>query len=169
MAGRTVAEAVDAFFHPQQRIVSCVTRATLIGRVYRDPAIPTMMTIDRGVQRLGRFGALGLGLRHWYVVERLADTGWSVRTTGYGYTLLHGMELEFIACHWHPAARRAVTYPHLHVGGVTLPVNLSKAHLATGHVTLAAVVRMAIAELGVEPLRRDWQDVLRAEETRVTS
>jgi len=37
---------------------------------------------------------------------------------------------------------------------------LTRAHLPTGGVTLAAFLRMAIRDFGVEPRRDDWQNVL---------
>ena len=38
--------------------------------------------------------------------------------------------------------------------------DLSKAHLLAGPITLVALIRMAITELGVEPLRPDWRPIL---------
>jgi hypothetical protein len=43
---------------------------------------------------------------------------------------------------------------------------LKGAHLATGRVALESLLRCAIAELGVEPLREDWRKVLDASERR---
>lgn len=57
--------------------------------------------------------------------------------------------------------------PHLHVHVRTAPIDLSKVRLPTGHVSLVAVIRMAITELGVEPLRADRHDVLERDERAV--
>jgi hypothetical protein len=81
-------------------------------------------------------------------------------TTNYWYHIVDRDERMILAYHWHPSGRSTVTAPHLHVGGRTAPVDLSKAHLPTGVVALPAVVRMSITELGVEPLRTDWREVL---------
>ena len=57
-----------------------------------------------------------------------------------------------------------MTFPHLHVGCQIPPYDMRRPHLRTGFVTLPMVIRMAIAELGVEPLRADWDAVLRRAE-----
>ena len=78
-------------------------------------------------------------------------------------------ERLILSYHWHPNGRSRVKTPHLHVGGRTTPVDLSKAHLPTGFVTLPAVIRMTITEFGVEPLRADWRDVLAEAERALAS
>lgn len=52
--------------------------------------------------------------------------------------------------------------PHLHVRGLTAPLALSRAHFPTGRVAIEAVIRFAIAELGVRPLlpAGTWQALL---------
>jgi len=91
---------------------------------------------------------------------------WAVRTTGWTYRIeLHDGRKSF-AYHWHPVGRSAVTWPHVHVYGRTEPEELRKAHLPTGDVSLAALVRMLIDDFGVVPLRADWQAVLARHEDR---
>jgi len=60
-----------------------------------------------------------------------------------------------------------VTFPHLHLeaGAGVQRAELTQAHLPTGSVTLAAFLRMAIRDFGVEPRRDDWQNVLEHNET----
>jgi hypothetical protein len=41
-----------------------------------------------------------------------------------------------------------------------LAIRLGKTHLPTGYITLAELLRVAITDLGVEPLHDDWADVL---------
>ena len=74
-----------------------------------------------------------------------------------------------LAYHWHPTGRSPFTAPHLHVGCRIPPHDLSKAHLLSGPVTLPMVIRMAITELGVEPLRADWEAVLDRAERALTT
>lgn len=86
---------------------------------------------------------------------------WKVRTTGYVYELLAG-DRELIAYHWHPRGLSPHTSPHMHLGpaaeiGFT---DLGRAHLPTGRIGLADVLRLAIRDLGVEPRRDDWREVL---------
>jgi hypothetical protein len=64
------------------------------------------------------------------------------------------------AYHWHPVGASHVTSPHLHLGGQIGDIDLSKLHFPTGAVALPDVLRFAIADLGVEPLRADWRDLL---------
>jgi hypothetical protein len=63
---------------------------------------------------------------------------------------------------WHPGGRSPVTWPHLHLGaGAEVGrTELASAHLPTGRVSIEEVLRLAITELGVEPLRDDWREVL---------
>ena len=65
-----------------------------------------------------------------------------------------------LAYHWHPVGVSPVTAPHLHLGGQLMDVDVGKAHLPTGVVSLQAVLRLAIADLGVAPLRDEWREVL---------
>lgn len=80
---------------------------------------------------------------------------------------------ESLAFHWTPSSTgpNTVTVPHLRIGPAIVagqtapgPRDLHKAHVPTGRVSLAAVVRLAIAEFGVAPLRADWERVLSAVE-----
>ncbi len=47
-------------------------------------------------------------------------------------------------------------------GGSTPEFRLSNLHIPTGHVTISDIVRFLIAEVGVEPRRSDWMNVLAA-------
>ena len=122
----------------------------LLGRAAHDSPPPHLL----------RFAARE-GVRVWYdVVASPSARRWSVAIVGYDYSLRERDGVEVLAYHWHPTGPSPVTAPHLHVGGRTAPVDLSKVRLPTGPVSLAAVVRMTIADLGVEPLRPDWHAVL---------
>ncbi len=95
------------------------------------------------------------------VVEELDVAGWwRPNPAGYWCELLHSGERELLAYHWHPTGASTITWPHIHVSGPTAPVDLTRGHLPTGVVVLPAVLRYAIADLGVEPLRPDWEAVL---------
>jgi len=86
---------------------------------------------------------------------------WGVRTTGYVYQLRAG-ERELIADHWHPRGLSPHTAPHMHLGAAAELgfADLGSAHLPTGHIGLDDVLRLAIRDLGVEPRRGDWRQVL---------
>ena len=78
---------------------------------------------------------------------------------GYNYELQAG-GCPLLAWHWHPVGRSPITWPQLHLHGGSGAVDLSKAHLAMGTVTLPAILRGAIMDLGVVPRRCDWLTVL---------
>ncbi|MEA2584912.1 MAG: hypothetical protein QOF33_2997 [Thermomicrobiales bacterium] len=173
-----------------QRTVSRVTREVLGGRAYQPGDQPFVMAFLRnegGRVReypapLGRRPALLLSLRHQYRFIHLpGDTEhgpWSVTTVAYSYELLDRSEHRLIAYHWHPDPRsdeNFPSFPHLHVGRQfahsALPEDfrphasaLVRAHPPTGRVSLESILRLAIQELGVEPLVERWESVL--EETK---
>jgi hypothetical protein len=95
---------------------------------------------------------------------------WDVRTAMYEYRLLDHDHTELLVYHWQPGAAYAgPDEPHLHVSATlnaridavsTRSIDLDKLHIATGLVSLAAVVRMLIAEFGIAPQRADWRETL---------
>jgi hypothetical protein len=103
-----------------------------------------------------------------------ARGSFAIETIQYVYELVTTPdEQELLAFHWTPyATADLVTFPHLHIGraittgqSAIRPRDIHKAHIPTGHVSLPAVVRLAITEFGVTPLRRNWEDVLLSAET----
>ncbi len=66
-----------------------------------------------------------------------------------------------LAFHWHQMGVSPVTTHHPHRGGTAVGVDFSKAHIPTGRVTLQDVLRFAIVDLGVAPLRDDWPLLLK--------
>jgi predicted DNA-binding protein with PD1-like motif len=93
--------------------------------------------------------------------EPTDDGLWRVASNGYWYELTTRDGAEVIAYHWHPSQDQHVRFPHLHItGGAPSAVVTRRSHVPTGHVPLAAVVRFALAELGVRPQRPDWERVL---------
>ena len=93
------------------------------------------------------------------MLDKQADR-WAARMSGYAFELQHADGPMILAYHWHPVGVSPVTWPHLHLAGQVASVPFDKAHLPTGHVTLQAVLHFAISDLGVEPIRDDWQAIL---------
>jgi hypothetical protein len=84
------------------------------------------------------------------------------RILTYHYSIDHeGREL--LAFHLHPHVERAPE-PHLHLRRDQLGPVLGGAHFPTAEMTPAGFVRFAIRELGIEPLRPDWQVALQEQE-----
>jgi hypothetical protein len=89
---------------------------------------------------------------------------WDATTAAYEYRLSDLDDREIVAYHWHPEGQSHVQTPHLHLGpGAEIGRRaLLMAHLPTGPVHLAAVLRLAIKGFAAEPARRDWDRVLDA-------
>lgn len=91
---------------------------------------------------------------------------WKVRTEGYAYRLALSEETGafLLAWHWHPNTRPD---PHLHVGADhPVVTELPRLHVPTGRVSFEEVGRFLITELGVVPMRRDWEETLAETESR---
>lgn len=85
---------------------------------------------------------------------------WTVHTRGYAYELQLADGREVVAYHYDPREQSKVKYPHLHVKDLTVPIPLGKAHFPTGRVSIEAILRFAITELGVLPRLNRWETVL---------
>jgi hypothetical protein len=138
---------------------------------------------DPAPLRASHGGPRGLFLHVLHVyeifeVERVANRRvWQVETKMYEYSLLDREERELLTYYWQPGQRYAgPDHPHLHVSAAldaridavtTEEIGLAHRHIATGPVTLAAIVRMLIEEFGVAPRRGDWREVLDRNETLI--
>ena len=107
-------------------------------------------------------GAHRLLFRLRYDLEVIQEPtgGWSAALVGYWYEISHADERELLAYHWHPRGVSPIVWPHLHTSAPIAPIDLTRAHLPTGPVLLPAVLRCALGDLGVRPLRPDWPAVL---------
>jgi hypothetical protein len=163
LAGNTPARAVRAFLDQLQHAVSCVTHAKLLASGYQPAADPHALTFA-GPRELPLRGPQPWHLAlviHYQVVRVDADrSAWRVTTATYAFELLFTAGQRVVAYHWHPQPHNRVRVPHLHVPQHTVPVDLSRVHLPTPRVSLEPILRFAIEELGVVPLRRDWRAVL---------
>ncbi len=81
---------------------------------------------------------------------------------GYAYSLDDADGREILAYHWDPRRSSHVRRPHLHLGaGARLGrEDLLGSHLPTGFVAVQDLLLFAIRDLGVRPLRPDWESVL---------
>lgn len=88
----------------------------------------------------------------------------------YEYRLLDHDHRELLVYHWQPGPSFAgPDHPHVHVSAALhaqvdavtrREIGLDKLHVATGRVSLAAMVRMLITEFDIAPLRHDWRETL---------
>ena len=164
--GRTYAEAVANYQRGIQRAVSCVTRSVVdvAGGYYPSPA-PHRLTMNSGLPvALGGSSRLMLRLQQFYRVDETGSPGvpWRVAILEYYYTVLNSAEQEVLLYHLHPRGSSSVTTPHLHLkqGAQVGHPEVRGAHLPTGAVSLNAILRVLIAEMGVSQLRPDWESIL---------
>lgn len=140
------------------RALSCVTNAHVIVSGYHQTDIPHRLSLaSSDPVRLGTEHALTLDVGEHYRV-RDTGSGWEVDAVAYFYALARDSE-DVIVYHWHPLGRSSITRPHLHVRA-DLHVGdrwLGKVHLPTGQISLEDIIRLAIQELGAQPLRDDWE------------
>lgn len=115
--------------------------------------------------RLQGAAPLALSVVHEYRIVPAAShrREWTGQVAGYRYEISHAGGPMILTFHWHPEGLSRVTMPHLHVGGPIQGVDLAKAHVPAGVITLAGVVAFLITDLGVRPFRDDWRTVLLAE------
>jgi hypothetical protein len=96
------------------------------------------------------------------IVEAEGRRGpWRVTTEQYHHEYRTRDDKAMLSFDWHPGSR--VEYPHLHVGPAVLAeqaVLMQKAHIPSGRISIEEVVRFGIEELGIVPLRGDWEQVL---------
>jgi hypothetical protein len=98
------------------------------------------------------------------LVEAAGDLGpWRAHTVAYSFELVHQHGPRLLAYHWHPEPPNRVRFPHIHFPRdcSSEGVPLSKVHAPTGRVCLEEVIRLAIDEFAAEPIRDDWDAVLR--------
>ncbi len=145
------AVGLDEFAATLQRAVACVSPAVLV-QARSSPGAPYHLSFrDRFVPLQGRH-RLALSVLHAYELRGRAEAPGSlvVRSAGYWYQLRERNGAEVIACHWHPTGHGQVPFAHLHLAGQADTVTIDrKRHVPTGRVSLEAVVRFAIEELGV--------------------
>lgn len=187
MAGDSPEEAVDAYLDRLRATLSCITTAT----AFASPFIPGRargVTLrahgqsEAGKIRLSTHGGQGeliFRLAVSFTTERISrveERGWfQVSNASYHYRLLDYHENEIVVYHWHPTGDSSVRTPHLHVsaaGSIVLQqrvgsaladrkAHLGRIHFPTQHIPLEYIVELLIREFSVDPLRADWETVLR--------
>ncbi len=167
MSGRTPAEATHHFLDTAQLLISCISRNVVgVNGGYYPAAEPHALAFlgNRPATMVSNpTSALRLSIWYQLIREMESPSGrWRVQVVAYFYAIENDEGREILTYHWHPAARSPSVEPHLHLesaSGVTR-ARLLGAHLPTGHVTLAQLIRCLIEELGVEPRRADWRIIL---------
>ena len=159
---RTPREAFAAAVADVTRVYLCVTNAYIDARtsVARENGLFALALNRSDLVRLRAPVPLALTMRQYLRAVRI-EHGWYIRLAAYWYALRDERH-EILAYHWHPEQTPNVPFPHLHLeaGAGIQRDELTRAHLPTGFVPLAAVLRLTITDFGAEPLRDDWQETL---------
>lgn len=164
MSARREREAQEAYLSRLGAAISCLTTAVLIpvdtpaGRI-RGLALAGNPVRLRTIHEppILQF-QLSLG---YTVLQHELNRLWDAHLASYRYELSDRDGREIFAFHWHPIGRSSEGTPHLHADIRHPQLNTSKLHFPTGIVPLPALIRCLITEFGVEPLRPDWDDILR--------
>lgn len=170
MSGKSPSQAVEAFLAPLQRAVSCISQTPLLvspnGRHLLGKPHALLWNGGLPVSLKTKDARIGLELAMRYEIVHVPDQErgpFTVSTRGYLYSIRSADGAEVLSYHWHPFGSSSIAWPHLHIGAVALAADgliTRKAHLPTARVSLEQVIRVCILELGANPLRDDWQQVL---------
>jgi hypothetical protein len=163
--GRTLTEALAGVRESYQRALSTVTIGNqTIVRPRQDGAFVALPPGERDRSVAVRHPSVALvGFEYVFRVNETRARGrdrWQVVVQRYYYALLTRERREIIAFHWHPGVPGRPE-PHLHLGVASEASTLLRAaHIPASIITLHEVLRFAIRELGVEPLRPGWEALL---------
>jgi hypothetical protein len=129
--------------------------------VYRPPwpaATQALSVSEEPIHLQAEAGDPALALyveQQYQLVEAAGGRGpWKVATRAYRYRIDRPGGQELLLWHWHPGS--AYHRPHLH-GQAD---GLAGLHLPTGRVSVEAIIRLLVEELGARPRRADWRAVL---------
>lgn len=182
MPGRTPHEALIQFGDTMQETLQCIA----LGRFALQERSRSLQTGTVYPVSLNKMNSVSLKSPHGLnliVGQRIEiyETGspgsrerYAVRVLSYLYGISRKdrnamFESEVLHFHWDREVAAGTPYPlgHLHVGQGILaqptfmrPGDFHNAHIPTDRVSLEAVVRFAITELEVEPLKENWRQTL---------
>lgn len=171
----TINQAYWRYVTAMQAAVGCITQRRFLGvrgnfklnepySINLNQGDPVTLTTPHG--RI----AFSAGQLFRLILDDEAEAGpYRATTVSYWYQFEVDDHVEIIVFHWTPEAEEngARRYPHIHIGpgllrssGSFMDGTFHKAHIPTSRVSLEAVVRFAIEELEVRPIKQDWQTIL---------
>lgn len=178
-------DAARRFLTALGRVTECVTpqRLFVLPEGYTEPNVTYLLAfgpegnpVKLRSKAGGQSGFL-LDVRHWYAIveddKAKTKPAWRVTTLGYEYSILDSQENEILTYHWDPGAKRGPKYPHLHTTAEATiyfdaltprRTRLDRHHIPTGRVLLEWVVKLLIADFGVDYRFRNWTNRLAASE-----
>lgn len=186
MAGKSPAEALEAFIDPIRAAVQCVADADVFGSsaderlrgsltfTPRGHAPGNMLPVDSPGRRRGD---LQIGIYHEYMIVPFADPvkgPYKVQSQYYTYGLYDWEERELIVFHWQPTSAGWTPAPHVHITGARPfpipgrhvhdsdppPVDLSNMHIPTARMFIESFLFMLLADDIIVPHHEAWPHVL---------
>lgn len=170
-----IRQAVTKYLEPFRAAIHCVAHGTLVTTLERTYVLGRAhsLVINGGLP-LELRSSPPVTLSGGQVFEIVRDDvpqdrRYRVHPVKYFYVFSTADRQELLNFQWTPEATRPGerTFPHLHIGrgllagrAAIFPETFHKKHVPTGHVPFASIIRFAIEELGVPPLRNDWSAVL---------
>ena len=165
MAGKSPHQAVRNFVEPINRALSCITKSVAVASGHDPVQERHALALNQGepVRLRGNPPFLFTAIVHYQIFEAKGDLGpWKVSTMAYYYGVQDRKGQELLAYHWHPRSTPQHSDPHLHVYEGAGAGIITKLHLPTRGVSLEELLRFLITELKVIPIKRDWEEILRA-------
>lgn len=183
MAGRTLYEAWVSHVEPLRAALQCITPERFVLRespqgLRADKVYSCTVNNMNPVPLKG--GGISIVVGQTIRINRthttVAQERYIVEVLSYAYGFKVGPEpqsLEILTFHWDgvDSASGGISPGHLHIGRRLLaqptpirPGDFQNAHVPTGYLSIATMVRFAITELGVSPLNDDWVGALANEQ-----
>lgn len=175
MSRHTPWHAADRYLEPFRVALSCIARGTLVTTDQRQYTVNHVYSLvvnasEPFALRTNPYIALRAAQRFRIMEDdEIADGPYRVETVAYFYAFETEARQEILNFQWTPEATQPgqKTFPHVHIGRGLLegkarlfPETFHKKHVPTGRVPFESIIRFAIEELEVPPLRDDWSDVL---------
>lgn len=172
---RTAYEAEQRYIRIISRPLTCITNAIwFASHPLRGADEERTLLVSRATDgspiRLRRADGPPVHLTAYQRFQLVPDTRWSpdewkASSRQYGYDIWEPMPdgrlKPVIQWHWHPASGNT-DEPHIHVraGEEICGRETRKLHIPSERVAFESVVRFLIVDLGVVPLRADWEALI---------
>ncbi len=163
-------QAIQDFLGDIQLIISCVTNRVCFYYINDQNRVIIQWSLDENGDashiRLTRKQGAPLFIDINQALEPPDKAnGFHISTKQYLYSIFDAQIKELISFHFHPELTAdPILYPHIHVYADDDPrfkqFNLHKRHIPSGRVALEDIIDWLISELGVQPIREDWQSIL---------
>ena len=178
MVGRSPSDAYRAFIIPMRRALGCITdaRLTFPGNARSGLALTVSLNSGDPVRLRGESVLFFTSQQRFEIIRTdVVGAPYRLHTLQYTYEFAidvtpdHPGGTEVLSFHWTPESLNPgeKRFGHVHIKSPMLaavtpiaPGRFSTVHIPTDRLCLEQVIRFAIEDLGVVPLRRDWEMIL---------